>query len=225
MASDALKAALGFLVPAKPEEAKPAEAHTSRRPIDAQLEMLLVRKVLSGDRRAFTQMVRMYQDFIFDLTFRLLGDESEAEDVAQEVFSAVYRNLATFKGESRLSTWMFRIAKNHCLNRLKYLGRRERGRRVPIDDVPEGVLELPGGPKAPDRALQDREEQQLVEEALETLDEEHRLLVVLRDVEGMSYEEIAAVTEQPEGTVKSRLHRARAQLAEAVARLQEDEVV
>lgn len=179
--------------------------------------------MLAGDARAFARIVRAHEDMVFDLAFRLLGDEAEAEDLAQEVFAAVYRSLSSFKGESRLSTWMFRIVKNHALNRLKYLDRRDRGRQVALDDVSEGVLELPGGPKLPDRILQEAQERQLMEDALEALDEEHRLLVVLRDIEGLSYEEIAAVTEQPEGTVKSRLHRARAQLADAVARLMEEE--
>jgi RNA polymerase sigma-70 factor, ECF subfamily len=215
--SDALKAAVSFLLDRKRE----APSRAPHQPLDQKLELLLVQRVKDGDDRAFTQLVKANEGFVFDMVFRILGDEAEAEDVAQEVFAAVYRNLVSFKGESRLSTWIFRIAKNHCLNRLKYHSRRAKGRQVALDDVNEQVLSLPGaGPKAPDRALQDREEQRLVEGALERLDEEYRLLITLRDIEGLSYEEIAQMTEQPEGTVKSRLHRARAQLTEAVARLQ-----
>jgi RNA polymerase sigma-70 factor (ECF subfamily) len=217
VASEVLKSALAFLLPERTDEVRPRQP--ARQPLDVKLELMLVRRVQSGDEKAFAQLVRANQDFVYDLTCRLLGDEAEAEDVAQEVFAAVFRSLPSFKGESRLSTWIFRIAKNHCLNRLKYHQRRDRGRQVALDTVPEGVLLLPGGPAAPDRLLEGREEQRLVEMALEVLDEDHRLLVVMRDIEGMSYEEIAAATEQPEGTVKSRLHRARQRLAEEVGRL------
>lgn len=184
-------------------------------------ESQLCARIRRGDDRAFTELVRMHQDRVFDLLWRMTGDAQEAEDLAQEVFVSVHRNLGTFRGESRLSTWIFRVAKNHCLNRLKYLGRRGAdGRNVNLEDAPElADLDEDREERRPDRLLERRQQVRLVQRAMAELSEEHRLLVVLRDVEGLSYEEIVEITEQPEGTVKSRLHRARAHLSEVVARL------
>jgi RNA polymerase sigma-70 factor (ECF subfamily) len=185
-------------------------------------ERMLLRRLRRGDDRAFAQLVREHQDRVFDLLFRMLGDREEALDLSQEVFVSVHAALGRFRGESRLSTWIYRVAKNHCLNRLKYLQRRQRGRSTEISDVPEGVLEASLPSRRPDEAIVEREEKALVQRALGELDEEHRLLLVLRDIEGLPYHEIAQVTELPEGTVKSRLHRARAALAVVVARLEKE---
>lgn len=185
-------------------------------------ERMLLRRLRHGDERAFAELVKANQDRVFDLVFRMLGDREEALDLSQEVFVAVHAAVARFRGESRLSTWIFRVAKNHCLNRLKYLGRRERGRSTEISDVPESVLERNAPSQRPDEAVSVSETRTMVQKAIAELDEEHRLLVVLRDVEGLSYHEIAAITDQPEGTVKSRLHRARAALAEIIAKLERE---
>ncbi len=198
-------------VPARPE------LDDAQRARDSQL----CARIRRGDERAFTELVRTHQDRVFDLLWRMTGDAQEAEDLAQEVFVSVHKHLGTFRGESRLSTWIFRVAKNQCLNRLKYLGRRGAdGRNVNLDDT----AELTDGDadheeRRPDRLVERRQQVKFVQRAMAELSEEHRLLVVLRDVEGLSYEEIVEITEQPEGTVKSRLHRARAHLAEVVARL------
>lgn len=185
-------------------------------------ERMLLRRLRRGDERAFAELVRAHQDRVFDLVCRMLGDREEALDLSQEIFVAVHGAVVRFRGESRLSTWIFRVAKNHCLNRLKYLGRRERGRSTEISKVPESVLEANAPSARPDDAISQGETRALVQRAIAELDEEHRLLVVLRDVEGLSYHEIAAITEQPEGTVKSRLHRARAQLVVIVERLERE---
>jgi RNA polymerase sigma-70 factor (ECF subfamily) len=189
--------------------------------VEAQRERMLLRKVRRGDERAFAEMVREHQDRVFDLVFRMLGDREEALDVSQEIFVSIHGAVARFRGDSRVSTWMFRIARNHCLNRLKYLGRRDRGRSTEISDVSEALLEAQAPSVRPDEAMVEREQKRLVQAAIAQLAEEHRLLVVLRDIEGLSYHEIAAIVDEPEGTVKSRLHRARAALAEIVVRLEQ----
>lgn len=201
----------GDAVPEVPPPA-PAEA-----PATAADRALLAR-LRRGDDRAFAELIRRHQDRIFDLGYRMLGDRQEAEDLSQEIFVAVHRALGGFRGDSRLSTWIFRVAKNHCLNRLQYLKRRGGGR---TDDLEES-LETAGDPAAgaPDRDLERREEQALVQRALAELDEAQRMIVVLRDIEGLGYDEIVEVLDEPLGTVKSRLHRARAALAKAVARLE-----
>jgi RNA polymerase sigma-70 factor (ECF subfamily) len=183
-------------------------------------ERALLARLKRGDERAFAELIRRYQDRVFDLGYRMLGDRQEAEDVSQEIFVAVHRALAAFRGDSRLSTWIFRVAKNHLLNRLEYLRRRGGGR---TDELEEG-LEVEGDPAAaaPDRDLERREQQELVQRALAELDEAQRMIVVLRDIEGLGYDEIVVVLDEPLGTVKSRLHRARAALAKAVARLEDE---
>lgn len=215
-----------FIPAAQVLEGPGEEAPESSRllnPLQHYRERRQLRLLRGGDERAFAQLVREHQDRVFDLVCRMLGDREEALDVSQEIFVAVHDALPAFRGESRLSTWIYRVAKNHCLNRLKYLSRRERHRATEISLVPEGVLEERAPSRRPDQEIAEREERDLVQRAIAELEEEQRLLVVLRDLEGLSYHEIAAVTEQPEGTVKSRLHRARLLLADIVARLQEEE--
>jgi RNA polymerase sigma-70 factor (ECF subfamily) len=183
---------------------------------------MLLRRVRRGDDRAFTELVREHQDRVYDLLFRMLGDREEALDLSQEVFTSVHEAIPRFRGESRLSTWIFRVARNHCLNRLKYLQRRQRGRTREISEVPESELESCAPSRRPDENVAEAEMRAMVQRAIAQLDEEHRLLLVLRDIEGLSYHEIAEITEQPEGTVKSRLHRARASLARIVVQLEKE---
>jgi RNA polymerase sigma-70 factor (ECF subfamily) len=180
----------------------------------------LLDKARRGDERAFAHLLRLHQDRVYDLLVRMLGDRAEAEDVTQEVFLAFHRALPAFRGDSKISTWLFRIAKNHCLNRLKYLGRRGADRHVEIEAADDPSRDE--GPERPDRALERRRQDERVQAAIAALPEEQRLVVVLREIEGLSYEEIADVLEQPEGTVKSRLHRARLALAKSLAGLAEE---
>jgi len=182
-------------------------------------ERLFLRRLQRGEPRAFAELVRLHKDRVFSLTLRMLGDRDEAEDVSQEVLVAVHRHLPRFRGDCRLSTWIYRVARNHCLNRIKYLSRRtgEGPGEVEGAEAAETAGRLLSAPERPDRALLGAEERQKVQQALQRLEAPSRLLVVLRDIEGMSYDEIARVAELPEGTVKSRLHRARAALATMLA--------
>jgi RNA polymerase sigma-70 factor (ECF subfamily) len=183
------------------------------------LERLFLRKLQRGDAKAFRELVRKHQDRIYSLCYRMLGDSAEAEDVAQEVFLAVHKHLPRFRGDCRLSTWLYRVAKNHCLNRIKYRERRETVDDSELNQVDSHQIDAGhiSRPERPDQALLGAEERTRVHAALKQLSAEHRLLVVLRDIEGMSYEEIARIAELPAGTVKSRLHRARSALADLLA--------
>lgn len=181
----------------------------------------LVERFRDGDRDAFSEIVLRYQDRVYTLCHRWLGDPQTAEETAQDVFLALFRSLASFRGESRLSTFIFRVAVNHCKNKRLHRARRAYGRHDPLGpaadpDMPE--RDVAGDGPAPDRGVDVREAETLVAEALAELDEDHRQIVVLRDVEDLSYDEIADILELPRGTVKSRLHRARAELATIVAR-------
>lgn len=170
------------------------------------------------ERVDFEALVQEHQDRVYDFCVRMLGDREEALEVAQEIFVSVHQALPTFRYDSKVSTWIYRISKNHCLNRLKYLERRGRGRSDGLDDVSEEALgSAAGSPTRPDEALQAEHERMLVQRAIARLEPDQRALVALRDIEGLSYEEMVEITQLPLGTVKSRLHRAREKLAELLA--------
>ncbi len=196
-------------------ESAPGERPDGREHVPI-LERLLLRRLKQGDARAFRDLVRRHQDRVYSMTLRMLGDPHEAEDVAQEVFLAVHRNLPRFRGDCRLSTWIFRVARNHCLNRIEYLERRAPA-AADVEQAAESDAEGFGSSlERPDRAYLSEETRSGVQRALRSLSPEHRLLVVLRDIEGLSYEEVGRIAELPAGTVKSRLHRARSALAEVL---------
>jgi RNA polymerase sigma-70 factor (ECF subfamily) len=178
----------------------------------------LAARAAAGDAAAFDALVTALSGRVFSVALRLLQDRGEAEDLAQEVFVALYHHLPAFRGESRLSTWVYRITKNRALNRLKFLKRRQHGAQADVDDpvVARAVADPDTGDgeaRDPARRLQGSALGRTLEAHLRALPEEQRLVVVLRDLEDLSYEEIVEITGLPLGTVKSRLHRARAELA------------
>jgi RNA polymerase sigma-70 factor (ECF subfamily) len=190
---------------------------------EAPSERVMLSKLRRKDPLAFENLVRANQNRVHDFCLRMLGDTEEAFDLTQEIFMKVHEHLANFRADAKLTTWIFRIAKNHCLNRLKYLKRRGRGRFeefAPSNEL--CITEALGGAHRPDDALGAQRERALVHEAINHLDDDQRVLVLLRDVEGLSYEEIVEITELPEGTVKSRLHRAREKLVGFLADVQLD---
>jgi RNA polymerase sigma-70 factor (ECF subfamily) len=192
--------------------------------MDARDEADLIRRLQQRDEKAFVLCVRTYQDKVYGLIYRMLGNHAEAQDVAQEVFVTVFKSIDSFRGESKLSTWLYRISANHCKNRIKYLRRRAHKTTTELDAQAERTLQnttgstLGEGQAGPAEVLEGAQLEQIVQRAIGKLEEEHRLLLLLRDVEEMSYEEIMQVTGLPEGTVKSRLHRARQALKEEIAR-------
>jgi RNA polymerase sigma-70 factor (ECF subfamily) len=181
-------------------------------------EEALAARAAAGDAAAFDALVTALSGRVFSVALRLLHDRGEAEDLTQEVFVALYHHLPEFRGESRLSTWVYRITKNRALNRLKFLKRRHHGVQADVDDPAVAAIVFDpdtgtGEPKDPSHRLEGAALRQTLEAHLRALPEEQRLLVVLRDLEDLSYEEIVELTGLPLGTVKSRLHRARAELA------------
>jgi RNA polymerase sigma-70 factor, ECF subfamily len=174
----------------------------------------LIRKLQERDESAFRELVEQYGDRVYNMTYRMLGSAEEAEDLAQEVFITVFKSIDSFRGESKFSTWLYRITANHCKNRIKYLARRHDRSKSEFDEALDpqtaaAAIAVPRGPVRPDVQLQGVELEQTLQELIAELDEEQRVLVVLRDIEELSYEEICQITGLPEGTVKSRLHRAR----------------
>ncbi len=180
-------------------------------------EAILIEQAQRGDLAAFDQLVLTHQQQVFAVALRMLGDRDEAQDVAQDVFVRAYRAVGTFRHEARLSTWLVSITMNLCRNRRRWWARRRRVIVASIDegfDTEEGTLAQQVADPAPTPAhiAERREQHQQIMGALQQLDEAHRSVIVLRDIEGCSYEEIAQMSQCQIGTVKSRLSRARLQL-------------
>jgi RNA polymerase sigma-70 factor (ECF subfamily) len=175
----------------------------------------LVDRVLGGDRQAFASLLRRHQKRIFNFMYRMVGERGAAEDLTQEVFLKVYEALPGFRKAATFSTWLYRIAHNHCLNALK-----GRGREIAVSALtkePEKhnpVTTLVDPSASPEERLEQQELHAVVQEKLAELTPEHRAVLVLRDIQGLSYNEIATALELEDGTVRSRLHRARLELKE-----------
>jgi RNA polymerase sigma-70 factor (ECF subfamily) len=187
----------------------------------SELEPSFLRRLRERDERAFRELVEAQRDRVFNLTLRMLGNRAEAEDIAQEVFITVFKRIDQFREEAKFTTWLYSITINTCKNRIKYLARRHDRDRDELDDAAEKTTNgAIGGPmpRAPDDALEGARIEKLMQEAIATLDADHREVVVLRDIEDLSIEEICAITNLPDGTVKSRLHRARLQLRKRLQR-------
>jgi len=174
-------------------------------------DLALVDSLRRGEPQAFETLVLAYQHRVFSIALRMLGDRGEAEEVAQEVFLRVHRSIQNFRGEAKISTWLYAITSRLCLNRLK-----SRGRTHPAGDAT--LARIPDGRPGPGAALEASELEAALHRAIAELDDERRIVVVLRDLHGLAYEEIAAALELPLNTVRSRLHRARMELKERLER-------
>ncbi len=181
-------------------------------------------RLRARDERAFNKLVLENQGRVYALLSRMLKDPAEAEEVAQEVFVTVFKSIDSFRGDAKISTWIYRIAINHARNRIKYLSRRARGRHQDVTEMGDR-LDIHDGraPDAPDAMLEAKLTQRTIEQALKQLPEDFREVFLLREVEKLSYEEIEARTGLAKGTVKSRLFRARKALAEELDSLQPKE--
>lgn len=187
-------------------------------------EERLIERLRQRDEGAFNQLVRLHQAAVFRQLLRVIGDPAEAEDLAQEVFVTVFKAIDTFRGDSRLATWIHRIAQNHARNRLKYHGRHKRRGDTPLEETTEESVAVPEtGSRLPrpDHEVEAHQAEVQIRLAITQLEPEQRTLIVLRDLENMSYEEIQEQTGLPSGTVKSRLHRARVALQERFRALSE----
>lgn len=183
---------------------------------DRELDQQLVERVQRGDKQAFGLLVSKYQRKLLRLLSRLIRDPAEVEDVAQETFIKAYRALPAFRGESAFYTWLYRIGVNTAKNYLVAQGRRAptatgfSSEDAETFDDGEQLRDI----NTPERLMMSRQIGQTVEVAMEALPEELRTAIVLREIEGMSYEEIAGIMECPIGTVRSRIFRAREAIAE-----------
>lgn len=167
-----------------------------------------------GKEEGFNRLVLKHKDRIFTLCRRLLDDRDEAEDAAQEAFVRVFHGLADFRLEAKFSTWLYRIAVNACKNKLDSKQYRERRESRSLEAMEAVGVEPESAAPNPAQELEEKGRRERIEEAIARLPEEQRVLIVLRDVEGRSYEEIAETTGLNPGTLKSRLNRGRKQLQE-----------
>jgi RNA polymerase sigma-70 factor (ECF subfamily) len=174
----------------------------------------LVARTRRGDEVAFEQLVLRHQRYAFNLAYRVLGDYAEAEDVTQEAFVRVWRGLSGFRGQARFTTWLYRIVHNLCLNRLPGL-RRELLQTEPLEEV------LADSDPSPADLFDVREQMAFLHAQLDRLPEKYRLVLTLRYLQHLSYDEIATALEVPMGTVKTHIHRARQLLRERLRQWEE----
>lgn len=187
-------------------------------------ETLFVSRLRANEDAAYDELVREYHASIYHIACRMLNDPGEAADVTQDIFVKVFRNIGRFRGQSSLKTWIYRVAMSEILNRIRWSRRRFRHQTVSLDEAPP-EREAPGSPiqlsddgPGPEAALQRKEREEAIQAGIGRLSRQHRSIVVLRDIQGFSYEEISEILGISIGTVKSRLARARDELKKCLVR-------
>ena len=192
--------------------------------VQLEQEQVLVDRCRRGDKDAFARLMRLYEKQIYNYTYRMLGSEEEAEDLTQDIFVAAYRGIRGFRGEAKFSTWLYRIALNQTRNRIKYLSRRHYFARQARRAEPGSGLAaehpeyIADDAPSPEQWIMSKDLASKAQECLNQLAHQARQILVLRDVQGFSYEELSEMLSLNLGTVKSRLHRARVALQENLAK-------
>jgi len=176
----------------------------------------LVQKIKDGDQDAFDQLIHRYEGKIYSVAYRFMGNHADAGDLAQDTFIRMYQALPGFRGDSSFATWLYRIAANACRDELR---KRQRRRSVSMDEMIEASpanIPAAAGEYSPEETVQRHETQRQVQECLNRLSDDHRLILVMREIQGLSYEEISGMLDCSLGTVKSRISRARNALKERI---------
>jgi RNA polymerase sigma-70 factor (ECF subfamily) len=184
----------------------------------------LVLRSRKGDLKAFEALVEKHQKAMLNLAFRLIGDYEEACDAVQEAFLSAYRAIRKFRGEAKFSSWLYGIVLNQARTRLRQMAGQARFRSLSLDDPPEGdsgrkVLDPPSPEDSALEQLEKKEIEAKVQDCINRLEAEQREVLILRDIQGHSYEEIQQILGLPEGTVKSRLYRAREALKKGLEKV------
>ena len=176
-------------------------------------EQAIVRRVQDGDVNAFGDLVAAYEKNVYNLALRMTGSAQDAEDMAQEAFLKAYSSLAGFRGESKFSVWLYRIVANVCLDFLRKKGKRQTvSLSAEDDDGEDVVLDVPDTAQSPEALLEKKLTRDAVRRGLASLPEDARQILLLREIQGLSYEEIGETLGLEAGTVKSRIFRARKKL-------------
>ncbi len=180
----------------------------------------LIEQCRKGDASAFEQIVALYEKRVYNLAYRLTGNHDDAQDMAQEAFVKVWASLKEFRGDSSFSTWLYRIVSNACLDELR---RRSRRRTVSLD-APVGdegpARQVPSDEPELGYGMERDEVRRAVQQGIRGLSDHHKMIIVLRDIQGMSYEQIAEALDISLGTVKSRLNRARLSLRDRLSEME-----
>ena len=176
-------------------------------------EKKIIEKVLGGDANAFEELVLKYEKTVYNLALRMVGDRDDAFDMTQEAFIKAYGSLSSFRGDSKFSVWIYRITTNVCLDFLRSKSPKQQvSLTVSDDDDEDAQLDIPDPSSTPEQQLIKKMSMQSVEEGLKTLPDKQRQILVMRELGGMSYAEIGKALSLEEGTVKSRIFRARKRL-------------
>ena len=209
--------------PPAPETSRSDAAPPAGEPADAESDMVLVERARNKDFAAFETLLARYEDKVFRLAFRFVRNESDAKEILQDTFLAIWRKLDTFKGDAQFSSWVYRVAANAALMRLRT---QRRHPEVSTEELPAGFLDQqhygqmlsPGEnwSRRPDDELQSSELRTHIQSAVDALPEIYRTVFLVRDVEGLSTEETAELLGISIPTVKTRLHRARMALRESI---------
>jgi RNA polymerase sigma-70 factor (ECF subfamily) len=203
------------------EQTSLARLELDAKSLEHRHESMLIARLREQDLAAFEELVKHFERPVYSLCLRLLGDAEEARDAAQETFLKVYRGLAKFRGESGLKTWIYRIAINQAMNQQRWWRRRHRDETVSLD-IARGESEttrgqmLPGKGPSPEQQAIANEREQRIMRALGEVKQEYRVALILREIEELSYEEIAETLVISIGTVKSRIARGREELRRLV---------
>jgi len=186
-------------------------------------ELAFVGQLQVGSEEAYEVLIILYQEPVYGLAYRILGDPAEAADAAQETFLKIFKGIKYFRGECGLKTWIYKVTISESLNRLRWWKRWKKHAPVSLDEPLEGdgyesrrSREIEDPTQSPELALRRREIENAVQHALNEISVEYRLAVILRDIEGFSYEEIAETLRISLGTVKSRLWRGRMELKRTI---------
>ena len=177
-------------------------------------ERTIVEQARRGRPEAYEELVKMYNQKVFHLAFSFVRDRAAADDLAQEVFIKAYQALAKFRADSEFGTWLYRVAVNHIKDHLRKTARRKE---VSLDELGDGPIVVADSAEEREREREEEERRRLVFRVLETLPPKYRLILTMRDVQGLSYDEVAKVLGLAPGTVDSRLHRARKMLRKKLA--------
>lgn len=182
-------------------------------------ELKTVESVLGGDVNAFETLVLSYEKNVYNLALRMVKNSEDASDMAQEAFIRAYNSLASFRGESKFSVWLYRIVSNVCLDFLRSRSRHPTvSLSVENDEGEETELDIPDESQSPEALLERRLTRDSVRRGLDALSEEYRQILLLREIQGLSYDEIAETLSMELGTVKSRIFRARKKLCDFLLR-------
>lgn len=182
-------------------------------------EMLIIQRVKTGDVNAFELLVREYEKNVYNLALRMVKNPDDAADMTQEAFIKAYNSLSSFRGDSKFSVWLYRIVSNVCLDYLRSVSRHPAvSLSVENDEGEETELDIPDESQSPEELLERKLTRESVRRGLEALPEDYRQILLLREIQGLSYDEIADILALELGTVKSRIFRARKKLCEFLLR-------